>query len=873
MRSPSYEGNECSTHKARRIYDGAFLSSNVLPVNLFAIHSEILGFPALRFAHRIHPALKPDIRTHPRWFRQHIVSIQQAAVPAVSSLDLLGAVLYGSAADSSARECQPEDALQSEEGDMKPVSSLLSAVTVILTFSAVTTQGGPSRVPLGRHSAQATVATTAPARFARTEHPANQRSQAVQAPPTFRALANSVDVDVTVTDPRGQFVRDLRPGDFEVLEDGKLQRVLTFASVNLPYEVRPPTLSLSSKRIEPDIRSNASVSQGRVFVIVLDDLHTDPLRSARARDVARQFIERYVGPDDLVSVLHTGNRSDASQDFTSSSSLLLASIDRFMGAKLRSSILERLDAYHQQPENFGQGSRDGGGGTRADIRMQYVVDPLDMERGRQAVDMLETLKRLGTLLAQTRGRRKSVMLISEGLDYDLQSGIAQTSSGLSTYTSPYATSVMQRLREAIGAMTRANVAVYSIDPRGIATTSDEVIEVGALPDNQLLGLSPTAFQDELRQAQDSLRVLSDQTGGFAAVSSNDFSNAFQRIVQESSTYYLLGYQSDNSRTDGRFRKIEVRVKRPGVRIRSRLGYVAASSRNELTASTKPTASSEILGQLLDNALPVSGVPLRAFAAPFRGPGPSASVLVGLEIDTRTFRFGRKDGLFTNQLEAAVIAIDRHGTAHEGDRQSVQLQLRPNTYEAVLANGLRILFRLTVPPGRYQLRVAVHEAGAGAVGSVHYDVDVPDFNRDQLSLSGLVMTSAMAAAIPTPRPDPELAALLRYPPSGSREFTQADTLSAFFVVYHKPMNTVGSIDIITTIAADVGQVHMRKETNVPDLVLRGAPNGYGSIVAFPLTDLAPGAYLLRVQATSGSAEDGSALREVPFHIRAPETFPR
>jgi VWFA-related protein len=699
---------------------------------------------------------------------------------------------------------------------------------------------------------------------------ASQRAPNAQQAPTFRAEVNFVDVDVRVTDAGGSFVRDLRPEDFEVREDGARQTVSTFAMVDLPYEVQPRrTASTPVRRIESDVRSNARDSDGRVFVLVLDDLHTHPLRSTGVKDAARQFIDRYVGPDDLVSVLHTSGRSDASQEFTSVASLALASVDRFMGRKLRSSVLERLDAYNRESERFGRNENAPIGGRNADIRMQSVLDPLDAERGRQAEDLLKTLQRLGTLLAETRGRRKAVLLISEGVDYPVQSGSVQTDSGLQTFASPSAPAVMQRIRGAIAAMTRANVAVYGIDPRGLATTGDDTIEMGALPDNPLLGLSPTALNDELRHSQDSLRVLSDETGGFAAVNSNDFSAAFERIIQENSSYYVLGYRSDNRRTDGRFRKIEVRVRRSGMQVRARSGYYAPSSReaaaNAEMLSTKAEPS-EALRPLLNNALPVSGMTLRAFAAPFKGAGSNGSVLFGLEIDATNFVFGRKDGLYTDKLEAAVVALDYEGKFHQGDRHSVELTLRPETHEIVRANGIRLLFRLNLPPGRYQLRAAAHESGASARGSVHYDVEVPGFDREALSVSGLVLSSTRAAAVPTPRPDPELQALLDAPPTTSRQFAPADTLAVGFALYHDVRKPVGRIDVSTTVTGVDGQVRFRNETQVSDDVLRVARNGYGYVVKVPLAEMAPGTYVLRVQAKSALAEGTTAARELPFDIR-------
>ena len=383
-----------------------------------------------------------------------------------------------------------------------------------------------------------------------------------QPAPTFRVEINYVNVDVGVTDEQGRFVRDLGQDDFEVYEDGKRQQLSTFSLVDIPIE-SPRTMTPPSEAdVAPDVQSNAPDSGSRVYIILLDDLHVDPLRSARAKGVARQFVERHLGPNDLAAVLHTSGRANASQGFTTDRRLLLQAIDRFQGMKLRSSVLERLDEYQRRQEEE----------TKADLRLQRVFDPLDAERADRTKRMLSTLTNLGDLLASAKNRRKAMLLVSEGLDYALQMDIAQTTSGLSTFTNSSAPDVRSAFQRSIRAAARANVSIYAVDPRGLAGTGDQLIEVSSFPENPHLGLTPTTFLDEVRQAQDTLRTLSDETGGLASVTSNDFANVFERLVRDNSTYYMLGYYSSNERRDGRYRKISVKVKRQGVRVRARSGY-------------------------------------------------------------------------------------------------------------------------------------------------------------------------------------------------------------------------------------------------------------------------------------------------------------
>ena len=683
---------------------------------------------------------------------------------------------------------------------------------------------------------------------------------AQQRPPSFRAGVDYVNVDVTVTDRQGRPVLDLGAGDFEVYEDGQRQKVSAFSLVKIPIvmDVRAAASSGGPERVEravPDVRSNEPDASGRVFVLLLDDLHVATLRTGLVKTAARQFVERYLGPNDVAAVLHTSGRSDASQEFTSDPRLLLRAIDKFAGRKLRSALLEKLDVYAQRnPDET----------TRADMRMERIEDPLAAIRSDQARSMLATLSNLGDLLSRSLGQRKAVVLFSEGLDYELQMGAAQTASGLTTLTNPDAPMLLRELEQVIRASARANVSVYAVDPRGLAATGDDLIEVTSLPQNPLLGLTPAAFDREVRTAQDTLRALADETGGFAAVDSNDFAGVFERVVADNSTYYLLGYNSSNPKQDGKFRKIEVRVSRPGVRVRARSGYTAAPPRKiETRLLTDAIEPSPALREALNNPLPVAGLPLRAFVAPFRGEsGPS--VLVSLEVDARQFRFEQKDGLFVDTLEVAVVALDEQAKFKTGDRHRIELKLKPATHTAVQAEGLRLLFRLSLPPGRFQVRAAAHESGAGALGSVFCDLEVPmAFDRAELSMSGVVLTTTRAGAVPTARPDAVLQKVLSTPPTAARSFQSSDTFAAFFEVYG-PAVSKSDVNVVTTVRGADGQTRFRSEAQRP-----GPGDVTGDVSRFlvpvALQGLPPGAYTLAVEARQRSAPDRFAIRQVPFEI--------
>ena len=163
---------------------------------------------------------------------------------------------------------------------------------------------------------------------------------------TFQVEVDYVDVDVVVTDEQGNFVRGLTRDDFKVFEDGKLVKLDTFSIVEIPVQRFDATRFGGRSRVE-DVRSNRSVLDGRFYVLVLDDIGTAPLRSAYVIRAAREFVEKHFAANDTAAVVYTSGRRERSQEFTSDRALLLASIDKFQGVKLRSSTLDKLDGYYQ----------------------------------------------------------------------------------------------------------------------------------------------------------------------------------------------------------------------------------------------------------------------------------------------------------------------------------------------------------------------------------------------------------------------------------------------------------------------------------------------------------------------------------------------
>jgi len=664
--------------------------------------------------------------------------------------------------------------------------------------------------------------------------------------PTFKTRVEYVEVDALVTDQQGQFVRDLTKDDFQVTEDGKRQTISNFTLVDIPIE-RAERPLFASRPIEPDVQTNEHPFDGRVYVMILDDLHVAALRSQRVKIAARQFIERNLGANDLMAVIFTGGRSQDAQEFTSNKRLLINAVDKFMGQKLDSPTIARNREYFQQVDPATRDAR--------------IPDPEEQQRVYNTRSMLSSLRQVGEWFGAVRGRRKSMLLISEGIDYDISDIIRapdQQSSSAGT--------IISDIQDAIAATARSNVSIYTIDPRGLATTADDTIGVSGFADQDDpvagAGIGTRGVAYDLRVSQDSLRQLADETGGFAAVNRNDFTNAFDRIVRDNSSYYVLAYYPPSDKRDGKFHRIDVKVTRPGLVVRSRRGYNAPRGK-AAPVNTKTGGMPQELFEAINSPLQVSGLTMRVFASPFKGAAPNASVLLGVEL------LGRDLSLEANsKVEVSFMAIDSKSKVFGARNDALTMNLRPDTKARVEQSGLRVLNRIDLPPGRYQVRVAARDSAKTNIGTVVYDLEVPDFYKQTISLSGIALTSLGGAAMMTAKPDDQLKTVLPAPPVAARTFAGNDELAIFAEVYDNTGNQPHKVDIVARVLTDEGRELYKSEESHDSSELQGAKGGYGYAARIPLSEIPPGTYVLNVEARSRLGNTPAVAKEILFKVVSP-----
>jgi VWFA-related protein len=702
--------------------------------------------------------------------------------------------------------------------------------------------------------------------------------KAQQAPPsvTFQVEVNYVDVDAIVTDEQGNFVTGLTRDDFDVFEDGKPQKVEMFSYVELPVEPADRFAALN-RPVSSDAKSNARPFDGRVYVIVLDDLDISPLRGGLVKNAAREFVERHMGANDLAAVVYTSGRPEATQDFTNDRSLLVAAIDKFSGRRLRSAAIDALERHYHQ-ELTAMNRPDDYSNAGADIKDSAApIDIRDVEREQRAVMVLDTLRNLGEFLAGVRGRRKAVLLFSEGLEMPIGE----------IYGIHTATDVVGAIKDAITAAARSNVNFFALDPRGLIGMTSEYIETaGSHAPDVALGVFGSVnpqqgLVTEMKLSQDSLRTLSEETGGFAAINQNMLGSAFGRIVDANSRYYVLGYYPPTTARDGRFHRIEVRVKRPGLRVSARRGYAsprgrtpAERKRDEDTRRARDARRGAVnntspeLRDALNAPLQQSGLTLTVQAAPFRNTQKEASVALAIEFDGATLPFAPPDsgGLATNTIEVSFFGIDQNGRAQRSTRSQFNLTLRPESFTRVKTGGLRVNHRLLLEPGRYQIRVGARETVGSRAGTVFYDLQVPDFRKEPMMLSGVLITAASANSAMTAMPDPAAPKLLKGPAVSRRTFARNDTLTVFAEIYdNSSSRQPRQIDTAVSLVSESGQEVFGARETVPNPGDAAHWTAYGLTRDIALKDIAPGRYMLKVEAQARGSSSPAA-RETLITIR-------
>jgi VWFA-related protein len=573
---------------------------------------------------------------------------------------------------------------------------------------------------------------------------ATEQAPAGPTPPpgTFPVAVEQVTVDVVVADRRGVPVSGLTEADFTVLEDGREQKIVSFdvirgeaAPDGLPADApgaAPPFVAANTGRTAP---------RGRTFVIVFDNVHMSPLGARSAKAAVAAFLEK-TRPTDQILLVSTAEGFWWNARAGAGRADLLAVLKGLEGRRFGQPAGDRLTDYEAVQISVYHDARVAaqvmarfdrhGGSSRQDMQMSQQNNPaqgmIDMYVSQRALEAYLQMRRrldltLGLVersfqaLAENRDR-KTVILVSEGFANDPSN---------------------RRFRTVAEAARRVNAALYFIDTRGLETMSSHYsAEFGPpLQDADRLG----AIADIGREG-DGAESLAQETGGFSVRNTNDFASGIVRIGRESESYYLLGYVPPPRARDGRFHKIEVRVRGRGLVVRARKGYYddrgAGAEPPPPAAEAAPRERSDpALQRALDSPSPLQAIPLRLSAYAL-GPTVDGKVQVVVAADTDVSQVAFGEGTANAVLDTLLVVAAANGGAERADRQ-VELQRRasPPGGGPVWYSFVR---DFTLAAGRHQAKLVVRDVATGNIGTVSHTFEVPKL--DELRLSTPLITDTL-----------------------------------------------------------------------------------------------------------------------------------
>ncbi|HEX9187583.1 MAG TPA: VWA domain-containing protein [Vicinamibacteria bacterium] len=671
--------------------------------------------------------------------------------------------------------------------------------------------------------------------------------------PVFPAAAELVQIDVVVTDEGGRPVRDLRREDFEVLEDGRPQRLTHFA---VGTAARPAAAPAEGPAVAGASTSTPPGPAGRTIVLVFDDLHLGAGRLAAAKREATHFIREQVGPRDQMALVTTSGVRGVFQSLTRDREALVRAVDRVSlqdrSARFRYGPPFISEHQAEQIDRFGDLASAGNEALELAVT-QFMAEffvgraaalAMVRERVRTILDegahytraSLSALEATVRVLAPVPGR-KVVILLSEG--FFLGRGTRSESA--------------YDLRRITDAATRSGVVVYSLDAGGLTVPAPagDITEKFAGDRSIAVRARVESGQDESRR--EAMRAVADETGGFAVLNSNDIGKGLQRVLDDNEVYYLLAYEPLSPRRAGKFRSIRVRLPgRPDLAARTRRGYfeprvdpAAAKPTSRSARETKQEAEDRVR-DALTSIVPLRGLPVDLAVdfldLPDAGPTVVVNVAAGARDPGRT---GTDEGPRSFEVVGLVSGVDGASVEPFSGR----------------SDGVSFRRLFALDPGAYQVRVVALRGGPGETGSASQWVEVPDLAAERLALSSLFLAGARS------EDGPAGGSLAPRLPEGAarRSFPAGSEVDVVLFAYNAKGDEAGRPDLAVRLQlrADGRLVHefQPRPMRADD---PGAPRRVPAGARLSLAGLPPGDYEMRAVVEDRRA-GAAAERSVAFTV--------
>ena len=566
---------------------------------------------------------------------------------------------------------------------------------------------------------------------------------------TLKVNANIVLTNVVVRDKKtGAVVKGLKESDFSIVEDKKPQKIASFDYQNVDEAaVLAEKNTVAGKASVSDLlehnfaASPEALRDHRLIVVFFDLSSMQDEDIDRAVDAANDYVNKQMQPADLVALVSMSTGLSMDQDFTNNKPALLKAIAKYNGSDETGFA------------NGGTGSTD----ATSDDTSTFSADDTEY-------NSLNTDRELLAIRAIARSlervdQRKSLLYFSGGL----------TRNGIENQAS---------LRAATNEAAKANMAIYSVDSRGLqALPPVGDASKGSLRGNSAYsGAAATAQLSANFGSQETLSTLSADTGGKAFFDSNDFGPAFQQVQHDTEAYYILGFHSTNQARDGSYRHLTIKVDRNDVKIEYRPGYYAPADFQHQKTEDREQA----LTDQMRSDLPATDVAVYLQALYFRASENSFYIPVSLIVPGSQIPFLKNGDRDKASIDILGRVKNAQGITVGNVRDTVKLAL--DASQQVQRRNIQYSTGFTLAPGRYHLKFVVRENQSGNMGSFETDIQVPDLKKAPLKLSSVVLASQRTPNTSKNSPDLLIRDGVAYVPNVAHVFRQDQHLYFLYEVY-------------------------------------------------------------------------------------------
>lgn len=536
--------------------------------------------------------------------------------------------------------------------------------------------------------------------------------------PTFSTTTNIVVVNVTVTGRDGKPVENLTKNDFQLFEDGKLQKLqavdfqhLSAASLTPLDSVTPQNESGTPRSAAPPKPTPAAnlvtkYQDRRLIILLFDFSSMQPAEQIRAKDAAIKFLSRQMTSSDTVSIMSFGAELNTLLDFTSDRDLLINTIKRF-----------RIGESSENATFADEGA------DAQDQSGQFVADETEFNIFNSDLKLAaleDAVRQLGHY-----PEKKALIYISSGIQ---KNGVDNQS----------------QLRATVNAAVRANVAFYPIDARGLSALvpGGDATQAGAVGNNLYSGAGQRTLKENFNNQQETLATLALDTGGKALLDSNDLTEGITQVQKDFSSYYILSYVSSNQAQDGRYRRIRVRLTPElqaslKAKLDYRQGYYGPTTFARMNEDDKEGQLSQAL--LSEN--PVTDLPIAVEVDYFRLEKDKYFAPISVKIPGSALTFRAKGSKQATELDFEAEVLDPRGRPAASVRDTIPLKVTQDVAGQVVQKSLQYTTGVTLTPGPYKLRLVARENGEGKIGTFESSFTIPDLAAEKsLRASSLILSN-------------------------------------------------------------------------------------------------------------------------------------